>query len=151
MGVSSLQSNWTSQDQAPAAEWMSLAEYLELCRAAELRPMIGVNVSPNKQALTTAAANPPRAEARCGQQYNCHNYQRCDVPRNESIARAVRQVQFVVKAGFPGALWCECPPRHSGKLAKTHKERWGVSRYIGNEDGAPQVKVCDFLIHFESF
>ena len=50
MGVSSLQSNWTSQDQAPAAEWMSLAEYLELCRSADLRPMIGVNVSPNNQA-----------------------------------------------------------------------------------------------------
>ena len=113
MGVSSLQSNWTVKEQAPAAEWMSLAEYLELCRSADLRPMIGVN-------------------------YNCHNYQKCDVPRNESIARAVRQVQFVVKAGFPGALWCECPPRHSGKLAKTHKEWLGVSRYIGNEDGAPQ-------------
>ena len=57
------------------------------------------------------------------EQYNCHNYQRCDVPRNESIARAVRQVQFVVKAGFPGALWCECPPAclrmpASGKLAR---------------------------------
>ena len=59
MGVSSLQSNWSAKEQAPAAEWMSLAEYLELCRSANLRPMIGVNVSPNKQALTTTAANPP--------------------------------------------------------------------------------------------
>ena len=73
---------------------------------------------------------------KCVEQYNCHNYQKCDVPRNESIARAVRQVQFVVKAGFPGALWCECPPQR--KAGKTHKEWWGVSRYIGNEDGAPQ-------------
>ena len=86
---------------------------------------------------------------KCVEQYNCHNYQKCDVPRNESIARAVRQVQFVLKAGFPGALWCECLPQR--KAGKTHREWWGVSRYIGNEDGAPQVKVCDSLIHFESF
>ena len=90
MGVSSLNANWTKTDQAPAEDWMSLQEYLDLCKATAMRPLIGVN-------------------------YNCHNYQKCNESRNESIARAVRQVQYVVKAGFPGAFW-----------------------YIGNEDGAPR-------------
>jgi hypothetical protein len=88
MGVTSLSSNWTKEQQAPEDEWMSLQEYLDLCHATGMTPLIGVN-------------------------YNCHN--RCNVPANESIARAVRQVQFVVEAGFTGAFW-----------------------YIGNEDGAPQ-------------
>jgi hypothetical protein len=90
MGVSSLNRNWSKAQQAPPENWMSLKEYLDICRTAELRPLIGVN-------------------------YNCHNYQKCNVPRNESIARAVRQVEYVVQAGFSGAFW-----------------------YIGNEDGAPQ-------------
>ncbi len=88
MGVTSLSANWSKDQQAPEDEWMSLQEYLELCHATSMMPLIGVN-------------------------YNCHN--RCSVPANESIARAVRQVEFVVKAGFAGAFW-----------------------YIGNEDGAPQ-------------
>ena len=88
MGVTSLSANWTKEQQAPEEEWMSLQEYLDLCRVTDMMPLIGVN-------------------------YNCHT--RCSVPANESIARAVRQVQFVAKAGFTGAFW-----------------------YIGNEDGAPQ-------------
>ena len=65
---------------------MSLDEYLDLCAKAALRPLIGVN-------------------------YNCHRNPW--VPRDASIARAVRQVRHVLKRGFPGALW-----------------------YIGNEDAA---------------
>eukprot|EP01047_Picozoa_sp_COSAG01_P083515 COSAG01_NODE_17505_length_1145_cov_1.560229_1_plen_57_part_10 len=57
MGVSSLNRNWSKAQQAPPENWMSLKEYLDICRTAELRPLIGVN-------------------------YNCHNYQKCNVPRN---------------------------------------------------------------------
>lgn len=90
MGNSSLSRSWIENHYKPAPEedWMSLKEYLSLCSAARLRPLIGVN-------------------------YNCHNYQKCNVPLNESIARAVRQVKFVVQQGFSGAFW-----------------------YIGNEDNA---------------
>ena len=73
---------------APEADWMGLGEYLDLCTRAGMRPLIGVN-------------------------YNCHRHDW--VPLNESIARAVKQVQYVVSRGFEGAIW-----------------------YIGNEDGAPQ-------------
>jgi hypothetical protein len=59
---------------------MSLAEYLKLCKASGMVPLIGVN-------------------------YNCHNYQRCNETKEQTIPRAVRQVEFVVKEGFPGAFW----------------------------------------------
>ena len=90
MGNSSLSRNWIDNHckPAPKEDWMSLKEYLKLCSDAGLRPLIGVN-------------------------YNCHNYQKCNVPLNESIARAVRQVEFVTQQGFRGAFW-----------------------YIGNEDSA---------------
>ena len=83
---------------------------------------------------------------KCVEQYNCHNYQRCDVPRNESIARAVRQVQFVVKAGFPGALWCECPPRHSGKLGQDSQGMVGceqVHRQRGRRAAGKSLRFFD--------
>jgi hypothetical protein len=46
--------------------------------------------------------------------YNCHQHSWAP-PKNESIARAVRQVAHVAARGFTGGFW-----------------------YIGNEDGAPQ-------------
>ena len=90
MGNSSLSNDWIANKRQPrpADEWMSFAEYLTLCKVAQLRPLIGVN-------------------------YNCHDYQKCNVSLNDSVARAVRQVQFAVQRGFTGAFW-----------------------YIGNEDGA---------------
>ena len=94
MGNSSLSADWikNKRQPAPAADWMSFEEYLSLCKASNLRPLIGVN-------------------------YNCHNYQKCDVPLNLSVARAVRQVQFAVQRGFTGAFW-----------------------YIGNEDDAGKIE-----------
>eukprot|EP01048_Picozoa_sp_COSAG05_P021490 COSAG05_NODE_3970_length_1744_cov_4.354407_1_plen_495_part_10 len=89
MGKSSLSAHWTKQQQAPEQDWMSLKEYLDMCRVVKMVPLIGVN-------------------------YNCGNYKKCQESPEESIARAVRQVQFVVNAGFKGAFW-----------------------YIGNEDQAP--------------
>ena len=89
MGKSTLDPNFHQQDRVPAYEWMSLDEYLDLCAKAGLKPLIGVN-------------------------YNCHG--KSWAPLDESVARAVRQVEHVVKKrGFAGAMW-----------------------YIGNEDGAPQ-------------
>ena len=86
MGRSTLDPAFTDAERAPPHLWMSLDEYLDLCAAAALRPLIGVN-------------------------YNCHRNPW--VPRDASVARAVRQVRHVLKRGFPGALW-----------------------YIGNEDAA---------------
>jgi hypothetical protein len=87
MGNSTLDPKWTGPPR-PKEDWMSLSEYLALCKTAGMRPLVGVN-------------------------YNCggENW----VSKNESIARAVRQVAFVKAAGFPGAFY-----------------------YIGNEDGAPR-------------
>ena len=59
-------------------DWMSLDEYLDLCEAAGLTPLIGVN-------------------------YNCHGENW--VPEDESVDRAVRQAEHVVGRGFVGALW----------------------------------------------
>lgn len=89
MGVSTLSPSWVGPP-APPDMWMSLAEYLDLCKAAQMRPLVGVN-------------------------YNCHNHQKCNESTSDAVARAVRQVKFVVDAGFRGSFW-----------------------YIGNEDGAPQ-------------
>merc|ERR1712232_1333393 len=86
MGKTTLNPNFDEKDRAPAEDWMSLDEYLDLCEAAGLTPLIGVN-------------------------YNCH--MKYYVPQDESIARAVRQVQHVKGRGFKGAFW-----------------------YIGNEDRA---------------
>ena len=82
----------------PADQWMSLQKYLDLCNATGMRPLLGVN-------------------------YNCHGGSKCPYGApgtaiaKESIARAVRQVQFVLAYGttqqFEGAFW-----------------------YIGNEDNA---------------
>jgi hypothetical protein len=89
MGKSTLSSSWVGPP-APPDTWMSLSKYLELCKTAQMRPLVGIN-------------------------YNCHEYQKCNVSLSDAIARAVRQVKFVVDAGFPGSFW-----------------------YIGNEDGAPE-------------
>ena len=70
---------------------MSLDEYLDLCEEAGLTPLVGVN-------------------------YNCHGEYWVEL--EESVARAVRQVEHVVARGFAGALW-----------------------YVGNEDGA-QGGMC---------
>lgn len=88
MGRSTLDPSFNDSERAPAYEWMGLDEYLDLCEAAALRPLIGVN-------------------------YNCHG--NWWVPRNDSVARAERQVRHAVARGFSGALW-----------------------YVGNEDGALQ-------------
>jgi hypothetical protein len=89
MGQSTLNKSWVGPS-APADLWMNLTEYLNLCKAARMTtPLIGVN-------------------------YNCHDYSKCTETAAESIARAERQVRFVVAAGFSGAFY-----------------------YIGNEDGAP--------------
>ena len=87
MGNSTLDPNWKGTP-APKEDWMSLSEYLSLCKDVGMMPLVGVN-------------------------YNCKGEEW--VPLNESIARAVRQVNFVKAAGFEGALY-----------------------YIGNEDGAPR-------------
>eukprot|EP00040_Diaphanoeca_grandis_P031659 m.189837 g.189837 ORF g.189837 m.189837 type:complete len:476 (-) comp32388_c2_seq2:159-1586(-) len=87
MGNSSLNPDWHGTP-SPAEDWMSLEKYLNLCQAAHLTPLIGVN-------------------------YNCKN--QFWVNESESIARAQRQVQFVLNKGFAGALW-----------------------YIGNEDGSTE-------------
>jgi hypothetical protein len=78
MGVSSL--NPAAPPPAPASQWMDFEEYLTLCQEAGMTPLIGVN-------------------------YNCHNYQKCNETAQESIARAVRQVQFAVQRGAIGAFW----------------------------------------------
>ena len=85
MGRSTLDPTFTDAARA-AAPVDEPRRVLGPVRAAALRPLIGVN-------------------------YNCHRNPW--VPRDASIARAVRQVRHVVKRGFPGALW-----------------------YIGNEDAA---------------
>jgi len=87
MGVSSLDPDWDGE-VAPEEDWMSLSEYLDLAEAAGFRPLIGAN-------------------------YNCHKS--FWVNESASIARAVRQVEYVKSRGFTGAFW-----------------------YIGNEDEAPQ-------------
>mmetsp|Transcript_22243 Transcript_22243/g.63118 ORF Transcript_22243/g.63118 Transcript_22243/m.63118 type:complete len:576 (+) Transcript_22243:67-1794(+) len=83
MGESSLDPDWHG-GSAPEDQWMSLSEYLDLCKEVGMRPLVGVN-------------------------YNCH--QHLWVNESESIARALRQVRFVLDRGFPGAFY-----------------------YIGNED-----------------
>ena len=59
-----------------------------------------------------------------GVNYNCHNFQKCNVPLNESIARAVRQVQFAMQRGFRGAFW-----------------------YVGNEDQAAKLENTLRIAH----
>lgn len=78
MGVSSLDPS--APPPAPSEDWMSLAEYLKLCKTSGMVPLIGVN-------------------------YNCHNYQKCNETKEQTIPRAVRQVEFVLQQGFPGAFW----------------------------------------------
>jgi hypothetical protein len=94
---------------------MSLAEYLKLCKASGMVPLIGVN-------------------------YNCHNYQHCNETKEQTIPRAVRQVEFVVKEGFPGAFWYTWrstrPAEHWSATLSLRVRLY--RRYIGNEDGAPQ-------------
>ena len=79
MGISSFDP--TAPSPAPAADWMSLGEYLELCREIGSRPLIGVNYY-------------------CG-----NNHAKFCGTSNESIARAMRQVEYVVQQGFPGAFY----------------------------------------------
>ena len=79
MGISSF--NPTAPPQAPAKDWMSLAEYLHFCEEIGSKPLIGVN-------------------------YFCSgkHYSYCG-SLNESIAHAVKQVEYVVARGFPGAFY----------------------------------------------
>eukprot|EP00041_Stephanoeca_diplocostata_P035070 m.1224826 g.1224826 ORF g.1224826 m.1224826 type:complete len:595 (+) comp24627_c0_seq9:70-1854(+) len=86
MGMSALDPSYNASKAAPPENWMNMSEYLDLCSAIQMRPLIGVN-------------------------YNCHA--KYFVSQNDSIARAVRQVEYVVARGFRGAFY-----------------------YIGNEDGA---------------
>jgi hypothetical protein len=67
--------------QAPPQNWMSLGEYLELCREIGSQPLIGVNYFCSSNHLPY-----------CG-------------TLNQSIAHAVKQVQFVVDHGFKGAFY----------------------------------------------
>jgi len=87
MGQSSFDPDWDGT-VAPTDQWMDIDEYLDFCEASGIRPLLGVN-------------------------YNCHKS--FWVSEEDSIARAVRQVQHVKDRGFTGAFW-----------------------YIGNEDRAAQ-------------
>ena len=85
MGTSTLSADWHPgvNVSAPAKQWMNFSEYLELCRASNMRPLVGVN-------------------------YNCHNGKACPFnagTANASVARAERQVRFALSKGFPGAFW----------------------------------------------
>ena len=79
MGISSF--NPKAPAPAPAEDWMSMTEYLDFCHEIGSQPLIGVNYM-------------------CG-----NNHKQCDIPANESIAHAVKQVQFTVAHGFPGAFY----------------------------------------------
>lgn len=69
--------NWDTADNAPASDWMSLDEYLAFLRASGVAPIFGVN-------------------ALSGQTHG---------READSIARAVRMVQYVKERGYGGALW----------------------------------------------
>jgi hypothetical protein len=135
MGYSGL--NEGNPPDAPAANWMSMAEYLEVCREINSRPLIGVN-------------------------YNCHNYKNCDqnVDRNvsatASIARAVRQVQFAVKQGFPGSFYyigneeCQesCVGDHADLIARHAKAMKAVDptmKTLWNENEIKPGYLAGFL------
>ena len=79
MGISSFDP--TAPPQAPSQDWMSLAEYLQLCEEIGSQPLIGVNY------FCSA-----KHRSYCGS-------------LNESIAHAVKQVEYVVARGFPGAFY----------------------------------------------
>ena len=80
MGKSTLDPTFNDSERQPSWMWMSLTQYLDLCASASLRPLVGVN-------------------------YNCHKHEEW-VPLNESIARAVRQIEFVaLQRGFKGAMY----------------------------------------------
>jgi len=89
--ASSLDPRWDPTHVAPRDDWMSLSEYLQLCNHTGIMPMVGVN-------------------------WNCKNkMDEWGVTEDQSIARAVRQVEFVVgQHGFNEAFF-----------------------YIGNEDWKP--------------
>lgn len=87
MGQSAFDPSWDGT-AAPTDQWMDIDEYLDFCEASGIRPLVGVN-------------------------YNCHKS--FWVSEEDSIARAVRQVQHVKDRGFAGSFW-----------------------YVGNEDGAAQ-------------
>ena len=99
MGMSSF--NPKTPAPAPAEDWMSMAEYLDMCREIDSTPLIGVNYL-------------------CG---NGHNA--CNLTANETIALAVRQVEFTVAAGFPGAYYyigneecqTDCSGFHADRIA----------------------------------
>jgi hypothetical protein len=84
------------QPQAPAALWMSLGEYLQLCHELGSKPLVGVN-------------------------YNCHNGEGCNRSLADSLSSAVKQVKYVVEQGFPGAFFYigneECQTDCSGSHA----------------------------------
>merc|ERR1712215_17628 len=87
MGCSTLDPEFDG-NKAPVENWMSMEEYLDFCDEAGMTPLIGVN-------------------------YNCHgNFW---VSEEESMARAMRQVEYVVSRGYTGAYF-----------------------YIGNEDRSMQ-------------
>ena len=52
MGVASLGGNWSKAQQAPVEDWMSMTEYLDLCRSSGMRPLIGVNYNCNPYTAT---------------------------------------------------------------------------------------------------
>ena len=79
MGISAYDPS--APPQAPADDWMSLAEYLVMCREIGSKPLVGVNYYCSKKHLSY-----------CG-------------TVNQSIAHAVKQVKFVVAHGFPGAFY----------------------------------------------
>ena len=91
--------------QAPAEEWMSMAEYLQLCREIGSMPLIGVNYF-------------------CSNEHNSY----CGT-LDQSIAHAVKQVEFVVAHGFPGAFYyigneecqTDCSGFHADLIAKHAK------------------------------
>ena len=96
MGWSSF--NPAAPPPAPPADWMSMSEYLAMCHELGSKPLVGVNYM-------------------CGSKHS-----RCNLTANETIALAVRQVEFVVAHGFPGAFYYigneECQQDCSGAHAE---------------------------------
>lgn len=77
MGVSALAADFDGK-RADDKNWMSIDEYLDFCKRAEITPLVGVNFA---------------------------NVARDKVPVELSVRRAAEQVEHVKQRGFEGAFW----------------------------------------------
>jgi hypothetical protein len=110
---------------APEEDWMSMGEYLDLCEATGMRPLIGAN-------------------------YNCHKS--LWVNETESIARAVRQVKFAKSRGFPGGIWYigneDDAPQYADRIKKhalAMKEEDPTIQIFWNNNGMTPKNLKQFL------